>query len=32
MGDLIMERKVYIEKLFSKRREKLIDMCIRLQK
>ncbi|WP_183128182.1 PD-(D/E)XK nuclease family protein [Clostridium autoethanogenum] len=27
-----MERKVYMEKLFSKQREKLIDMCIRLQK
>lgn len=27
-----MERKVYMEKLFSKRREKLIDMCIELQK
>ncbi|EFG89076.1 hypothetical protein CLCAR_1260 [Clostridium carboxidivorans P7] len=27
-----MERKVYMEKLFSKRREKLIDMCIKLQK
>jgi hypothetical protein len=27
-----MEKKLYIEKLFSNRREKLIDMCVDLQR